>query len=217
MRQLAVQSARKGISAMRFDYYATGDSAGHCEALSLSRMRQDIHQAIKHCCEKTGVEKLTVVGVRLGATLAAQLAKSCSEIDALVLYAPVLDGEMLLAEWQRDQRAFYAGFSHQLRQPGSGEVLGFPVTENFKNELSQKFTPKVPGPALKRMLILIDAADSDSALLNGWVEMFKHRGVEVTVEIVEDNAIWQREAMEAVVPVKTIRRIVKWITEDQDA
>lgn len=217
MRQLAVQSARKGISAMRFDYYATGDSAGHCEELSLFRMRLDIQQAIKHCCDKTGVEKLTVVGVRLGATLAAQLAGTSSEIDSLVLYAPVFDGEVLLAEWQRDQRAFYAGFSHQLRQPGLGEVLGFPVTENFKNELSQKFTPEVSGPALKRVLILIDAADSDSALLNGWVGMFKHQGVEVTVEIVEDIAIWQREPMEAVVPIKTIRRIGKWIMEDQDA
>jgi hypothetical protein len=214
MRQLAVQSAKNGMSAMRFDYYAAGDSAGDCEELSLSRMRLDIQQAIKHCCDKTGVEQLTVVGLRLGATLAAQLAGTCSEIDSLVLYAPVFDGEMLLAEWQSDLHAFYVGFGHQLQQPGSGEVLGFPITENFQNELSRKFTPEKPGPALKRVLTLIDKADSDSALLNGWVEMFKHQGIEVTVEVVENIAIWQREPMEAIVPIKTIRRIVKWIRED---
>ena len=217
MRQLAVQSARKGMSAMRFDYYATGDSAGDSEELSLSQMRLDMQQAIQHCCEKTGVEQLTVVGIRLGATLAAQLTVTCSEIDSLVLYAPVFDGEMLLAEWQRDQRSFYAGFGHQLQQPRSGEVLGFPVTENFQNELRQKFTPEALGPAIKRVLILIDETDSDSALLNGWVKMFKHQGIKVTVEVVEDIAIWKREPMEAIVPVKTVRRIVNWITEDLNA
>ena len=217
MRQLAVQSAKKGMSAMRFDYYATGDSAGSNEELSLSQMRLDIQQAIRHCCNTTGVEKLTVVGIRLGAMLAAQLTGICSEIDCLVLYAPVFDGEVLLAEWERDQHAFYAGFGHQLKQPGSGEVLGFPVTEKYQSELRQKFTPNVPGPALKRALILIDEADSDSALLNGWVEIFKRKGIAVTVETVEDIAIWKREPMEAIVPVKTVRRIVNWITEGLDA
>ncbi len=47
MRQLAVQSVRKGVSALRFDYRGTGDSAGDCEELTLSQMRQDICQAIR--------------------------------------------------------------------------------------------------------------------------------------------------------------------------
>ena len=214
MRQLAVQSAKKGISAMRFDYFATGDSAGNCDEISLSRMCLDIRQAIRHCCDKTGVEQLTVVGVRLGATLAARLASTCSEIESLVLYAPVFDGEMLLAEWQRDQDAFYAGFSIQLKKPEPGEILGFPVTENFQKELAQKFTPEAPGPALRRVLTFIDKADSDSAALNDWLGKCKNQGIEATVEVVDNIAIWRREPMEAIVPVKTIRRIVRWITED---
>ena len=142
MRQLAVQSAKKGLSAMRFDYHSTGDSAGNCEALGWSRMRQDIQQAIRHCCEKTGVERLTVVGLRLGATLAAQLVGSCAEIDSLVLYAPVFDGEALLAEWQRDQHDYYAGHSHMSPPTGLDQVLGFPLTGKFRQELAQKFSPE---------------------------------------------------------------------------
>ena len=213
MRQLAVQSAKKGMSAMRFDYYSTGDSAGNCEALSCSRMRQDIQQAIRHCCEKTGLERLTVVGLRLGATLAAQLAGSCAEIDSLVLYAPVFDGEAMLNEWQRDQRDYFAGHSHMSQPTGLDEVLGFPVTEKFRQELAQKFSPEAPTASLKRVLTLVDEAESDSALLNQWMEMFQHQAIEVSVEAVENIAIWRRDPMEAIVPVKTIRRIVKWITE----
>jgi alpha/beta superfamily hydrolase len=217
MRQLAVQSAKKGLSAMRFDYYATGDSAGNCEELSLARMRLDIQRAIQHCCDKTGVKQLTLVGVRLGATLAAQLASSCCEIESLVLYAPVFDGEALFNEWQRDQQAFHDKHSYQLQQAGANEILGFTVPGKFQSELRRNFDPAAPGRALKRVLILTDETDSNSELVNRWVEMFNHQAIEVTLEIVENIAIWRREPMEAIVPVKTIRRIVKWIGEGQDA
>ncbi len=217
MRQLAVQSAKKGLSAMRFDYYASGDSAGSCEELSLARMRMDIQQTIQHFCVKTGSSQLTVVGVRLGATLAAQLASSCSEIESLVLYAPVFDGVALLDEWQRDQQAFHDKHSYQLRQSRANEILGFTVPEHLKSELRRKFEPETPGRVLKRVLILADENDSSSVLMNRWVEMFEHQSVAVTLENIENIAIWRREPMEAIVPVKTIRRIVKWIGESPDA
>ena len=217
MRQLAVQSAKKGLATMRFDYYATGDSAGNCEELSLARMRLDIQQALQHCCYKTGVKQLTLVGVRLGATLAAQLASSCDEIASLVLYAPVFDGEALLDEWRRDQQAFNDKHSYQLQKTEANEVLGFTVPEKFQQELRRKFDPAAPGRTPKRVLILTDETDSNSELMNRWVEMFNHKAIEVTLEIVENIAIWRREPMEAIVPAKTIRRIVKWIGEGQDA
>lgn len=217
MRQLAVQSAKKGLSALRFDYSSTGNSAGDCTELSLSRMRNDIHQAIKHCREKTGVDRLALVGLRLGATLAAQLASNSSEVDSMVLYAPVFDGAKLLQEWQREQQVFYSKHSHSSQQPGPGEVLGFPVTEFFQKELARKFTPEAGILALKKVLILVDEIESDLDLLNEWIVFFEHQGIDVTLEAVENIAIWRREPMDAIVPVKTIRRIVKWLTEAQYA
>jgi len=211
MRQLAVQSAKKGLSAMRFDYRSTGDSAGNCEDLSLSQMRLDIQQAIKNCREKTGVDQLIVVGLRLGATLAAQLASSSSEIDCLVLYAPVFDGEKLLNEWQHEQQVFYDRHNHLLQPVERDEILGFPVTEKFRKELCRKFSPEVPSSSLKRVLTLVDEGQLDSAPLNQWMENFKQRGIEVTLEAVEDIAIWQREPMDAIVPVKSLRHILNWI------
>ena len=213
MRQLDVQSARKGLSTLRFDYSSSGDSAGDCEALGLSQMRLDIAEAIKSCCEKTGVQRLSLVGLRLGATLAAQLAASCSEIESLVLYAPVLDGNRLLADWQNDQQAFSSKHSYQLQHSVSGEMLGFSVTEKFQKELSQEFVLGTLSSSLKRVLILTDESELDSAQLNGWIEIFKAQGVAVTVETLEDIAIWRREPMDPIVPIKPIRRIVKWIAE----
>ncbi len=211
MRQLAIQVARKGIPAMRFDYYATGDSAGNSDELHLPQMRNDIQQAIKYCKDTTNTALLTLVGLRLGATLAAQLAHKCPEIESLVLYAPVFDGGALLKEWELDQYNFYAKHSHMSRPANSAEILGFPITEEFRNELNQKFLPDVSNSSLKRVLILVD--DVDSASLEEWVAIFNNKGIDVSVEAVEDIAIWRREPMDAIVPIKIIRRIIKWITE----
>lgn len=214
MRQLAVQAARKGVSALRFDYYATGDSAGDSEELSLSRMRLDIEQAVQYWREKTGAASIILVGIRLGATLAAQLASNCLEIDSLVLYAPVLDGETLLADWQRDRQAFVGRHSNLPRKIDAGDMLGFPVTDELVKELKQQFIPAEPGPSLKRVLILVGESEVESKLLKQWINGFSRRGTSVSVESVEDIAIWRREPMEAIVPIKAIRRILGWIAED---
>ena len=214
MRQLAVQAARKGIAAMRFDYYGTGDSAGDAEETTLDSMRQDIEQAIDACKGQTGSKHLTLVGLRLGATLAAQVASTCNDIESLVLYAPVLDGESLLAEWRDVQQVFDRKHSHTSQKTDSGEILGFPVTEAFQKELANEFSITTTNSTLKRVLILADEAETESAILKNWVNIFKSHGVKVTVEIPENLAIWRREAIESIVPIKTIRRVVKWIIEN---
>lgn len=214
MRQLAVQSVRKGMAAMRFDYYGTGDSAGNGDEISLDRMREDIEQAIEACKVQTGAEHLTLVGLRLGATLAAQVACLRLDVESLVLYAPVLEGKALLADWRHEQHVFDSKHSHTSKQSRKGEILGFPVTETFQKELSSEFLLAIKNPSLKRVLILVDQAEAKSALLRSWVDTFNHHGVVVTVETPENLAIWKSEAIESVVPIKTIRRILKWIIEN---
>jgi alpha/beta superfamily hydrolase len=213
MRQLAVQAAKKGWSSMRFDYYSTGNSAGNYEELSLARMRDDIQQAIGCCREKTGADHLTLVGLRLGATLATQLASSCPEIDSLVLYAPVFDGEILLTEWQQEQYEFYAKHSHLQQPTTTDEILGFPVTQDFRLEISRQFIPPTASSTLKRVLILTDSAETFPAAVGEWLDTLKQQGIAVTEEATGDIAVWRREPMDAIVPVKTIRRIVKWLGE----
>ena len=214
MRQLAVQSARKGLAVMRFDYFGTGDSVGNSDEITLAQMRNDTQQAIEACSSKTGAKHLTLIGLRLGATLAAQVACSRDEIDSLVLYAPVFDGETLLHEWQHEQLAFDGKHSHKSGHVGGGEILGFPVPEIFSKELANKFSPAVSPSSLNRVLILVDDAEMHSEALSEWQKMFESQGVTVNVEAVENIAIWRREPMEAIVPIKVIRRIVKWMLED---
>ncbi len=211
MRQLAVQAARKGAGVMRFDYYATGDSAGDSSELTLPRMQQDIQQAVDECLVKSGRKELTLVGLRLGATLAARVALNSTSVDLLVMYAPVFDGKRLFEEWQAEQAAFAAKHSHQADQADEGEILGFPVSGEFVQALDTGLVPEPGSTSLKRVLVLLDEADKHQEALNRWLGVFETQHIPVDVITEENIAIWRREPMDAIVPIKTIRRITKWV------
>ena len=160
---------------------------------------------------------IALVGLRLGATLAAQVAADCVEVDSLILYAPVFDGAELLREWQVAHQSFYASHSHLTTPEVSTEVLGFPLSAGLQAELDQTFILESAYRSVKRVLILIDQAEANTALLDQWVESFTRQGIEVTVEVGDDIAIWRREPMEAIVPIKVIRRIARWVGDDEHA
>src|SRR4030067_1026137 len=103
MRQLAAHLARSGRQAMRFDYFGTGDSAGEYAQASLAQWQIDIGDAVDECRRQSGRERVCIVGLRLGATLAGKAAAQREDISALVLYAPVIDGQALLSEWGHEQ------------------------------------------------------------------------------------------------------------------
>lgn len=81
-----------GFSVMHFDYYGDGDSQGEFEEATLETRLSDIGSALDFFKKKTSVDKLALLGVRFGATLACLLAEKNSTLDALILWAPVLNG-----------------------------------------------------------------------------------------------------------------------------
>jgi len=81
-----------GFSVMRFDYYGDGDSQGEFEEATLETRLSDIGSALDFFRKKTSVDKLALLGVRFGATLASLSAEKNSTLDALILWAPVLKG-----------------------------------------------------------------------------------------------------------------------------
>ena len=73
-RCLAERLAAKGVVALQFDYTGTGDSAGDpADVVSVGTWLSDIAAAID-CVRRTGVARVGLIGLRLGATLAANAA-----------------------------------------------------------------------------------------------------------------------------------------------
>ena len=131
LRILCEQLAAKGIPAVRFDYHGTGNSlGGDATPGRVPAWLASIGDAIALVKAKSGVGRVGLLGIRLGATLATAAASAREDIDALVLYAPCTGGRI----WVREQKALgmtgHAG-EVQDRTDNPNDVLmaGWLVTE----------------------------------------------------------------------------------------
>jgi exosortase A-associated hydrolase 2 len=90
-----------GFIAMRFDYYGDGDSQGEFEEATLETRLNDISSALDFFRKKTSIDKIALLGVRFGATLASLSAEKKELSDALILWAPILKGNDYLLQLLR--------------------------------------------------------------------------------------------------------------------
>src|SRR5256885_5371383 len=71
MRAFAEATAELGVPALRFDYRGTGDSADMDPAADqIDVWLQDVAAAVSELRRQTGVQRVCLLGVRLGALLA---------------------------------------------------------------------------------------------------------------------------------------------------
>ena len=100
MRHLADRLARQGFPAIRFDYHGIGDSPGSdMDPDRLNAWQANIKTAICRAREMSGRTHVCLIGVRLGATLAAMVASEI-RVDSLVLWNPCVTGRPYLRELQ---------------------------------------------------------------------------------------------------------------------
>ncbi|MDE2119376.1 MAG: alpha/beta hydrolase, partial [Betaproteobacteria bacterium] len=95
LRAVAQDACAAGFTVLRFDYDGTGDSVGdHRDADRLQAWVQSIDQACRHLVDELGVRKLSLLGLRLGASLAATYAARMRPewLDELILWDPVVNG-----------------------------------------------------------------------------------------------------------------------------
>lgn len=94
MRQLAVRLSLTGFDTLRFDYFGTGDSAGEECDIDVAGLQADVLTAIETLKDLAATEKVTLIGLRAGANIAARTAAgSPGEVAALILWDPLLAGD----------------------------------------------------------------------------------------------------------------------------
>ena len=102
LQQLAIQLCKAGHEVLRFDYASTGNSEGDCGALTADRMIQNLLDAKAFLQTRCGHEQVSVVGLRLGATVAGNVPPGTFE--RTVLWDPVLRGSQFLEMLDRHHR-----------------------------------------------------------------------------------------------------------------
>lgn len=131
-RQLALQLTREGFHVLRFDYFGTGDSGGFSDEATLAEWRDNVAEAVEELRDTSGVSRVDLVGLRLGAALAAQVAAERSDIRVAVLWDPVVSGADYLAELLAMAESPSRGNGSKPEIIG---VNGFPLSSELRSDL----------------------------------------------------------------------------------
>lgn len=73
--------SRERIHCLRFDYRATGDSAGDSREALISENPRDIAAAIDELKAISGVDAVHLIGIRLGALFALDVARQRADVQ----------------------------------------------------------------------------------------------------------------------------------------
>lgn len=104
-RVLADRLAAAGLPTLRFDYPGEGDSLGDpADPAIVDAWREQIRLAVRWMREVIGVREVALVGLRLGATLAAEVGG----VERLAQIAPVVKGSSYLRELKMMARVLAA-------------------------------------------------------------------------------------------------------------
>lgn len=134
-RKLANLLSKNGVHVMRFDYYGTGDSAGERDEASIGQWLDDIQVALDELKDMARVDRVSVVGLRLGAALAA-LATEKLDIKNLVLWDPVVNGEQYVGKMKamHDSLEIMTG-PEGTPNDGTPELLGNPFSSQMESAM----------------------------------------------------------------------------------
>ncbi|TXN25237.1 alpha/beta fold hydrolase [Methylobacterium sp. WL30] len=136
-RTLAGRIAATGCATLRFDYPGEGDSAD-AGAGTLAAWRDAVRRAVRFLREEAGVTEVVLVGLRLGATLAALVAEE-GGVDRLVLMAPCRTGRGYLREMKLRAPAVnqLSDGTAPAEMPGRLSVGGFPIGPELAADLAR--------------------------------------------------------------------------------
>jgi pimeloyl-ACP methyl ester carboxylesterase len=218
MRQLAKMLTSNGFHTLRFDYFGTGDSAGDTTAYDLGGWETDIQAAIDELKETTGTKRVSLVGLRLGATLAANVAmRAGAEINSLALWDPVVSGPEYLAEIHNaaSGRRFFLprlAVARPADQDGGHEIMGFSLPESVAAEI-RRIDLVAQAPVLPQRTLVVASQRLGSHA--GFQRALDLRPTQLAIEHIDCAPGWiewpGHHPLAGTVPVKVLQRIVEWL------
>jgi pimeloyl-ACP methyl ester carboxylesterase len=208
LRALGDRLAECGRYVLRFDYSGAGDSWGSSVEADLERWHEDAGHAAEELRLMSGVQRLDVVGLRLGGVVAGGLAARDRGVDRLVLWDPVTSGSAWVREVEEPAREpVPVGASPE----GTLEFDRHVVSSRFLDQL-RAISPQVYDRELAHhVLHLVTGDPEDPDELASTLEHVEGRQFEHLPEPipwVEDVSIWAGQ-----IPARTLARIVAWLEE----
>jgi hypothetical protein len=187
-RVLAERLAGAGLPALRFDYYATGESAGDDEDGDLDGWCRDVVTAHEELLQRSRCARVAWVGTRLGGTLAA-LASACAERapDRLVLREPIVAGrryrDELVANHAKALTTSYSLVPLDMPASSTHEAIGFAMSATLVEQLDALSDASLAGARAGEVVLIANGPDAQCERLKQHYDanrlptrsiMFKH-------------------------------------------
>jgi len=220
MVHAAWRLAELGRPVLRFDLTGTSDSEGDPADGTPSRWRQDIEAALGFAKEQTHAAEVSLLGLRLGASLAAQVAGQGEDVDEVILWEPVVSGATYAVQNLRRsliKRALTEGESFNAdagaqRQAGNGDVDfdGHLVSAQCHEEVNQVDLLVGPAPRAARLLIVnITPRPSLTKAGQQLYDRYRQAGRRVDALPVREQPFWNLIGL--VSGKATIEATVEWL------
>ena len=212
LKRFAQATANLGLPCLRFDYDGTGDSFGtDFDPERLQAWISSIHLAIDALKTKTTVDRVVLVGVRLGATLAALAAAERTDVIGLVAIAPVLAGKAYLRELRALQMTLDllpAPVTVSGLPEGIQESVGFAISAETQRQLAQVDLMQQTGAPAHRVLLLdrLDLAPNTA-----WVARLRNLGATVTHRRLPGYVEMVLDPHKAQIPAAMLEATLTWL------
>ncbi len=214
-RRFAESAAERGFPALRFDYDGTGDSAGRSlDGDRVAQWLRSIGAAIDTLKAATGVEKVCLFGVRVGASLAAVAAQGRTDVHAMIAFAPVIK----VSSYLREIRALSLARSQSPPPPGLNidpelqEAAGFTTTAETRAALSAIDLGKLESAPAASVLVL---ERDDLPINDAWPKKLASQGAAVEQRQLAGYVDMMRDAHASKVPTRGHRQRARLVSRSR--
>ncbi len=207
LRLVAEKLEAQEIAVLRFDYDGMGDSAGNNDdpdrVAAWLRSTADAIAFVR----SAGAERVSLVGMRIGATLAAWVAADDGGVDQLVLWDPSVSGRAFLRE-QQAVSALTLGVTEKLPD-GSIDTPGLVYRPEVIRDLRKLRLEGLPRTSARRVLVLTRAdRDPNSDVMAGLgSESVEHAECVGQAALMDVGPPFQK------LPYETIDLVADWVSK----
>lgn len=216
----------KGFYVLRFDCFGYGDSQGDFEDATIETQIDDTIKAIDLFETKYKVEKISLLGLRLGGTISALVAEQDSRVEKLILWSPLINGEEYLSELFR--KKLFAELTskksitsknqiiEELKSKGLVEIDGHYLTRQVYDQLLEIcLTTHVSNSRRSAVIYTIKDRPNLYRTCKELMEAYNREGGRCELKVIDYKVFWDSQFLfDWYFPENLLEETLKWIMED---